>query len=692
MLSPLSADDEVLRAVQRMLVKEMHRRGRAYWGWSEGEWLETIAPTMLEFDKLHGTRGARYRRYVIAMAYLLGKLTDLRMLGSRCGRHDLACLVFGAAAVNSAVHRVWEVAARWGYTENLLYTLRVVVSLALLDNRDPRLERLTLRGLERQRREVTRPHWASVFVIVSRALSHLGILPAELTPGRSATAAPLPERVRPGLRLGTEGVPPEWVRWCLDWYGLSPRHPYWKEKIVGQLLKVGRWLRHDHPEVVSPRQWTYELAAEFVAASDGLKVGDLWSGEMLRRFRGEIGKPLMPSTKAGHLAAVRSFFCDLQEYGKIPVRFNPTRAFATPRHIKRLIAPDPRVVDDAVWAKILWAGMNLTAEDLPRAGKRSRNRYPPEMVRALAAVWCFGGLRSDEIRRLRVGCVRWQREGVAITDSDEVLPKEAVCFLHVPVSKTNTAFTKPVHPLVGERIAEWERLRPAQPPRPDRKTGEMSHPLFSVRGYGISPGYLNDGLIPLLCRKAGVPESDARGRITSHRARATIATMLYNARAPMSLLELMEWLGHRHPGSTQHYAKLSPTKLAKAYVGTGYMERNLATVEVLLDAEALAAGEKRAVYYDMGWALCSNPMWWQCRFRMACVKCDFCVRGDRAVLIRSKEGIRRMREDIPLTEDEEKALDGDEEALDAFIERNADVPTPAGKTPREMGLIPLQIV
>ncbi len=44
-----------------------------------------------------------------------------------------------------------------------------------------------------------------------------------------------------------------------------------------------------------------------------------------------------------------------------------------------------------------------------------------------------------------------------------------------------------------------------------------------------------------------------------------------------------------------------------------------------------------------------------------------------------------MREDIPLTEDEKKALDGDEEALGAFIERSADVLMPAGKMPREMG-------
>jgi len=34
----------------------------------------------------------------------------------------------------------------------------------------------------------------------------------------------------------------------------------------------------------------------------------------------------------------------------------------------------------------------------------------------------------------------------------------------------------------------------------------------------------NEYVIPALCRKAGIPESDSRGALTGHRARATIAT------------------------------------------------------------------------------------------------------------------------------------------------------------------------
>jgi hypothetical protein len=41
----------------------------------------------------------------------------------------------------------------------------------------------------------------------------------------------------------------------------------------------------------------------------------------------------------------------------------------------------------------------------------------------------------------------------------------------------------------------------------------------------------------------------------------------------MSLFELQKWLGHRSPETTKHYAKITPTKLAKSYADAGYFER-----------------------------------------------------------------------------------------------------------------------
>jgi integrase len=226
------------------------------------------------------------------------------------------------------------------------------------------------------------------------------------------------------------------------------------------------------------------------------------------------------------------------------------RALATPRSVKALIGPQPRVIADELWAKLLWAGLNLTNDDFPTG-----RQYPLELVRALALAWLFSGLRGNEIVRLRLGCVRWQQH------PEQPAGGEAVCLLDVPAHKTGTAFTKPVDPLLGRALVVWESVRPAQP-----------------------------HLIPALCHKAGIPTSDARGRITSHRARSTIATHLYNAKDPMTLFELQAWLGHRSPASTQHYAGITPTTLARAYADAAYFARNLRTIQVLIDRDAVVSG------------------------------------------------------------------------------------------------------
>src|SRR5260370_1844044 len=145
----------------------------------------------------------------------------------------------------------------------------------------------------------------------------------------------------------------------------------------------------------------------------------------------------------------------------------------------------------------------------------------------------FAGLRGDEIRRLRVGCVRWQQENCS-----------SVCFLDVPVNKTGAAFTKPVDMVVGEAINAWEKVRPAQAKLCDSKTGEMVDFLFLHRMKHLGPYYLNLGLIPRLCKKAGGPQRDLRGKVTSHRPRPTTPTHLFIPKHPITLHQLQDVSRH----------------------------------------------------------------------------------------------------------------------------------------------------
>jgi integrase len=179
-----------------------------------------------------------------------------------------------------------------------------------------------------------------------------------------------------------------------------------------------------------------------------MKVGD-WCRPRAVQSITVIGRPLSARSKDQHLAALRAFFRDGQEWGWFPRRFDPVRALATPRSVKALLGPKPRVIADDVWAKLLWAGLNLTEQDLPGLYRTRGTPYPLTMVRALVVTWLFAGLRADELRRLRVGCVRWQREDVVIPGSTDALPKEAVCWLDVPTNKTGTSFTKAVDRIVG---------------------------------------------------------------------------------------------------------------------------------------------------------------------------------------------------------------------------------------------------
>jgi arginase family protein len=129
--------------------------------------------------------------------------------------------------------------------------------------------------------------------------------------------------------------------------------------------------------------------------------------------------------------------------------------------------------------------------------------HPVEMIRAITLTWLFSGQRSDEIARLRVGCVRWQHDGIPISgDCDQVLARDAVCLLDIPVHKTGTAFTKPVDPLLGKAIEAWQAVRPDQPKMLDPKTGERAEFLFAIRAKRVAKHYINEKIIPMLCRKA----------------------------------------------------------------------------------------------------------------------------------------------------------------------------------------------
>jgi integrase len=662
-------------------LREMAERKRSFWGWTTEEWIDSIDARLAP------------RQHGVAIAYLLCGFSELHRLKSDHVVYScLARKVFGREHTKNISERVRELLSEWGYRRagTSDQVMRTVFE-CLLFIRSPHLRDITLDHLRSViARRPPRPGTYCAFAI-SRVLAKIGAIPEPMEIVR-------PFVVRADLPEITEGVPPEWARLCRRWLDTSTVSDRNRRKSYYFFLNIGRWLAHEHPEINSPADWTRELAAEAVAVTCQWRAGD-WCTSAPVHIKNK-GHALAPSTYAGHISMLRVFFRDLQEWELIPRRFDPVRSFVTPKSVLAKIGPSPRVIADDVWAKLVWAGLNLTAEDLPKRGpfrrKPLESSYPLELCRALAVTWLFAGLRNNEILRLRLGCIRWQKEDVSVPVNDETLEGGAVCMLDVPVNKTGAAFTKPVDPIVGEMISSWEKVRPNGAKLPDWKTGEAVDFLFLFRLTVVGKNYLNNVLIPTLCRKAGVPTADVRGNITSHRGRSTIASQLFNAKEPMTLFELQEWLGHTTPAATQHYAKITPTKLAKSYADAGYFARNLRAIEVLVDQELVRDG--RAVsepwkFYDLGHGYCTYDFFEQCPHRMACAKCDFYLpkQSSSALLLEGKQHLLRLLQEIPLGEAEQAAVEEGITAYESLLTKLADVPTPSGQTPRQIGagLVPV---
>ncbi len=652
--------------------------GRSYWAWTCEEWAEFLGASAEAFlaERSLPTE-TTVRPFAVTLAYLLGGFDRFERLGT-FNRLHLAGLVFGADTVESSIAQVGQKLDAWGYRIPGLakHRLRGVLSQAFLVNRSPFLGDLSTDAFARLREHpATSGYQLSILYALQRAVAALGHCEAPVRTGYNHVPV-------------IEGADLTWTAWVERWHGTSTLTPKVRSIVRTIMAKTGRWLAAEHPEITEPAQWTRATCAAWVAAVDRMSVGDYV--QRRHSLRDREGAPISPRTKAHILMASRTFFRDCQEWEWIPRRFDPSRVLAVPRSVAALIATDPRVIADDVWAKLLWAGLNLEPGDLP--GNSADTYYPMELIRAVTLTWLFSGLRSDEITRLRVGCARWRHDGHPIpADAPDVLAEEAVCLLDVPVHKTGTAFTKPVDPLVGEAIEAWQRVRPAQPKTLDRKTAEHVDILFAVRAQPVARSYLNRTIIPALCAKAGVPPADVRGKITSHRARSTIASQLYNAKEAMTLFELQAWLGHRSPASTQHYAKITPATLSKAYTEAGYFARNLRTIEVLLDREAVTSGRagngEPWQHYDLGHGYCSYSFFEQCPHRMACARCDFYSPkpSSRTQILEGKEHLQRMLVAVPLTDDERAAVEDGHAALGALINRLSEVPSPAGSTPRSLG-------
>ena len=340
-----------------LLIRAMVRYQRSFWAFSTDTWFELLGTDYYAYVRVHGVT-ANARHQLIAVAYLFCDFQELGCLG-RLAFPALARKIFGTDAFDAAIDEMRADLLTWGYSrQGNILGLRCALAEAMLASRSLCLSDLKAETLDRLYREADAKITRRGLTILSYVLVRRGLIQKPL--GRDGQ---IERRGSIAHRRVLKGVPIVWREWCERWFQTTTLQHSSRLSVLYRLFNAGRWLAQSGYGS-EPADWTREIAAAYVAAVDRATIGQWSTGAATPASR--LGQPFKPAAKASTLTSVRQFFRDCQEWGWIPVRFNPFQALATPRSVRSLIGPDPRIIQDAVWAKLMWAGLNLTDQDLSK--------------------------------------------------------------------------------------------------------------------------------------------------------------------------------------------------------------------------------------------------------------------------------------------------------------------------------------
>lgn len=666
---------------RRILYRHMVETRQPFWQWDPSTW--TVVQAAMNRDDI---RERYIQHWVGTVAYLLAGMLPA-VMGVANG-YRVAVKVFGAALVKAEAIAMLECLrpadAGWSIQHKSDDPFRWFFTLAMLVHRSPYLETYDEDALVRlaaYRHAEVPDHFVPLLAQFQAFLCATGALERPIIDVRRHDHPPR------ALERDLPDIDPAWVAWVRAYYDQTPGKHVGRsrrDQIAGHALMAGRWLKRIHPAIREPQQWTEHLAQEYVTYTCQATCGELWAPEDRERagWQRTRDKKLTDASVAGRLGAMRVFFHALQRHvyvvdgsarPRLAITWVPATALATPDSIRASVQPSPRDVASEVWLKLVWAATTLTADDLSELSTPNRRPFfPLAYYRAAALLWVTGARRSDEIRRLTIGSVQTD---IAPEMTDEhghrIEPEESLCYLRVPANKYGAEFYAPIPAYTAEAIQVWENLRPKnQQTWEDRKTRKPVGYLFSIRDRKMGQNFLNETLIPLLCRKAGVPQKDAVGRITSHRSRATNAQWLRDM--GMSPADIGRILGHKHPEtSLPWYLRESRHRLGRAFRRANPLDRQVAA---LLDPQALKRGEPGVFYYltdgpDGRPRLCGNPDFSSCVHQMKCVECETFIDAEKAEIIERRPGIVTIQVPVPLPEHVVCALEAADEGDVGLLER-----------------------
>jgi integrase len=647
--------DTTVTAARRYLFAWMVRTERVFWTWPKEIWVEAI-------QHAPGAKHASGTRFwMLLLAYLF---CDMLYVGTATAYWPMAETIFGRELAEAEVNKVRTQLLAIGYAgdQRKEGRLRWITAFCMLVNRNPLVETFSaqlLATVDELLSDIsgaghTQGRWA--LLRLQTALCYLGVLdePILLDLSQQKTAD-LPSRWQ-----NDPTVDPAWLAWVCAFYEQTPSYDERRRRqMCYSLLMAGRWLKQCHPEVREPADWNEALAAAYVTYTCQAKLGDLLLPANTRSLHFQhIPQQLSPRTIDGRLIFMRSFFSHLQrrtytvngkQRPKLQLTWLPHEAFRTPDTVLAVCQPNPKDIAEDAWFKLIWAACTLTKDKLHAHSRNPQN--PLAYYRAAALIWVSAARRSDEIRRLNVGCVR--REWAPEMRDEHDVPielAEELCYLRIPTNKMRGEFYVPVPAYVADAIEAWESVRPPnQVALLDRKTHKPTQYLFQYRNELMGEKFLNGSVIPLLCKLAGVSQTDVVGRITSHRARATTATWMH--KMGMAPADIGKLLGHTDPlRSLPWYLREDKHRLGRVYRKANPLERYVAAI---LDTNAHARQEPCVFYYlsdgpDGRPRMCGNPHFSRCIHQLQCIECEAFIDHEQAEAIEKREGAVLISVPIPL--------------------------------------------
>ena len=666
----------------RVMLAQMHHRGKAFWQWSANEWCDVVGMTAESFEAANELPRWRtgLRPHLLDVAYLLCGFEQFGPIWTATAFYPMARVVFGADVLDDQSARLDAMLANDGYASGHVSVKQRHQALAfvLLLNHSPWLDDLSWAALEHAASLASARAASIILGKIARALVRLGILAPD---ARAATRDPFP--------LGpSDGVPSEWYAWYQAWRatgsrGLAPRVA---RHYGGYILYAGRWLAMRQPGVVSPEQWTEELALAMRTAvlEETNDVFVSASGRQDLQRRGQLGHRLSYAAISQFLASLRRFFRDLQTKAhavsgaparRIARRFDPREALATPEHVEKALAgSEPRDIALAVWQRLAIQAARLRPEDLGPTPW-----WPFSAVQALALLWVSTARRPNELLRLRVDCVRTQWEPEMRDEAGDRLPPGAevvgeehgakVSYLHIPSSKYGGPGWIWVPKYTADAIARWQAERgQTRSALFDQKDREFAQLLFVHRGKGMGLTFLNRRLIPLLCDKAGVAPRDAEGAYTAHRGRSARISMLHAC--GLELEDLAAYAIHKDSQTIKKYARRNPIHLHRRVARADTLST---VIEGLYDPAAAAQGAPSVRWflgYDADGApqFCGLPAHHTCPHRMDCSRCGLFIGGERARLVHDDPNLLKVTAEVPMTEVQRLLDQGQREAAARALE------------------------